>query len=93
MVSYTASTFGHCYALVAANLVLDPEPSICSDLSDFVEQLNVFFGQPDLAQASEMNSARTQNARLPTCEQIQIEFSKHATHTGWNDAALYGEFY
>ena len=22
-----------------------------------------------------------------------IEFSKHATHTGWNDAALYGEFY
>ena len=22
-----------------------------------------------------------------------IEFSKHATHTGWDDAALYGEFY
>ena len=22
-----------------------------------------------------------------------IEFSKHATHMGWNDAALYGEFY
>jgi len=22
-----------------------------------------------------------------------IEFSEHATHTGWNDAALYGEFY
>jgi len=23
----------------------------------------------------------------------KIEFSEHATHTGWNDAALYGEFY
>ena len=34
------------------NLVLDPEPSIRSDWSEFVEQLNVFFGQPDLAQAS-----------------------------------------
>ena len=22
-----------------------------------------------------------------------IEFSEHATYTGWNDAALYGEFY
>ena len=22
-----------------------------------------------------------------------IEFSEHATHTGWNDVALYGEFY
>src|SRR5882724_3962973 len=22
-----------------------------------------------------------------------IEFSEHATHMGWNDAALYGEFY
>src|SRR5882724_4314837 len=22
-----------------------------------------------------------------------IEFSEHVTHTGWNDAALYGEFY
>ena len=22
-----------------------------------------------------------------------IEFSEHATHTGWNDAAIYGEFY
>jgi len=22
-----------------------------------------------------------------------IKFSEHATHTGWNDAALYGEFY
>jgi len=28
------------------NLVLDPEPSIHSDWSEFVEQLNVFFGQP-----------------------------------------------
>src|SRR5882672_1705974 len=22
-----------------------------------------------------------------------IEFSEHATHTGWNDMALYGDFY
>ena len=35
------------------NLILDPKPSICSDWSEFVEQLNIFFGQPDLAQASE----------------------------------------
>src|SRR5882724_7730639 len=25
--------------------------------------------------------------------QYMIEFSKHATQTGWNDVALYGEFY
>src|SRR5882672_5309017 len=30
------------------NLVLDPKPSICSDWSEFVEQLNIFFVQPYL---------------------------------------------
>jgi len=35
------------------NLVLDPKPVIHSNWSEFVEQLNVFFGKPDLAQASE----------------------------------------
>jgi len=31
-------------------LVAFPEPSICSDWGEFVDQLNMYFGQPDLAQ-------------------------------------------
>src|SRR5882672_2505971 len=75
------------------NLVLDPEPSICSDLGDFVEQLNIFFGQPDLAQASERALRALKMQDYQHVNKYMIEFSKHATHTGWNDVALYGEFY
>jgi len=35
----------------------------------------------------------TQIARLPAYQEVHDEFSEHAMHTGWNDAALYGEFY
>src|SRR5882724_9774999 len=34
-------------------LVAFPEPSICNDWGEFVDQLNTYFGQPNLAQASE----------------------------------------
>src|SRR5882672_2155473 len=75
------------------NLVLDPEPSIHSDWSEFVEQLNVFFGQPDLAQASECTLHILKMQDYQHVNKYMIEFSKNATHMGCNDAALYGEFY
>src|SRR5882672_10585322 len=75
------------------NLVLDPEPSIRSDWSEFVEQLNVFFGQPDLAQASECALRTLKMIDYQHVNKYMIEFSEHATHMGWNDVALYGEFY
>jgi len=75
------------------NLVLEPEPSIRNDWSEFVEQLNVFFGQPDLAQASERALCALKMQDYQHVNKYMIEFSEHATHTGWNDAALYGEFY
>ena len=34
-------------------LVAFPEPSIHNNWGEFVDQLNTYFGQPDLAQASE----------------------------------------
>src|SRR5882672_10290200 len=75
------------------NLILDPEPSIRSDWSEFVEQLNIFFVQPDLAQASEYTLRALKMQDYQHVNKYMIEFSEHATHTGWNDAALYGEFY
>ena len=35
------------------NLITQLEPLICNNWSEFVEQLNVLFGPPDLTQASE----------------------------------------
>src|SRR5882672_8118641 len=75
------------------NLVLDPKPSIRSDWSKFVEQLNVFFGQPDLAQASERTLRALKMQDYQHVNKYMIEFSEDATHMGWNDVALYGEFY
>src|SRR5882672_5798087 len=75
------------------NLILDPEPSIHNDWSEFVEQLNVFFGQPKLAQASKCTLRALKMQDYQHVNKHMIEFSEHATHTGWNDAALYGEFY
>src|SRR5882672_12310426 len=75
------------------NLVLDPKPSIRSDWSEFVEELNIFFGQPNLAQASERTLRALKMQDYQHVNKYMIEFSEHATHTGWNDVALYGEFY
>src|SRR5467141_2546041 len=75
------------------NLILDPEPSIRNDWSEFVEQFNIFFGQPNLAQASKRALRALKMQDYQHVNKYMIEFSEHATHTGWNDAALYGEFY
>ena len=40
-----------------------------------------------------MHTMHTQMQDYQHVNKYMIEFSKHATHTGWNDAALYGEFY
>src|SRR5882672_3043092 len=75
------------------NLMLDPKPMIQSDWGEFVEQLNIFFGKPDLAQASECTLCALKMQDYQHVNKYMIEFSEHATHTGWNDVALYGEFY
>src|SRR5882672_11333676 len=75
------------------NLILDPKPSICSDWSEFVEQLNIYFGQPNLAQSSECTLRTLKMQDYQHVNKYMIEFSEHATHMGWTDAALYGEFY
>src|SRR5882672_10554702 len=93
-VSYAASHLSDIAMLWwQPNLVLDPEPSIRSDWGDFVEQLNIFFGQPDLAQASERALRALKMQDYQHVNKYMIEFSEHPTHTGWNDAAIYGEFY
>src|SRR5882672_9532958 len=93
-VSYAASHLSDIAMLWwQPNLVLDPKPSICSDWSEFVEQLNVFFGKPDLAQASKCALRTLKMQDYQHVNKYMIEFSKHATHMCWNDAALYGEFY
>jgi len=74
-------------------LVAFPEPSIRGDWGEFVDQLNVYFGQPDLAQASERALRALKMYDHQHVNKYMIEFSEHVTHMGWNDAALYGEFY
>src|SRR5882724_10020958 len=70
-----------------------PKPSIWGDWGEFFDQLNVYFGQPDLAQASERALHGLKMHHHQHVNEYIIEFSKHATHTGWNDVVLYGEFY
>src|SRR5882724_1849823 len=74
-------------------LVAFPEPSIRNDWGEFFDQLNTYFGQPDLAQASECALRTLKMYNHQHVNKYMIEFSEHATHTGWNDVALYGEFY
>src|SRR5882724_12653889 len=74
-------------------LVTFPEPSICNDWSEFVDQLNTYFGQPDLAQAFECTLCSLKLQGYQHLNKYMVKFSEHATHTGWNDVALYGEFY
>ena len=74
-------------------LVAFPEPSIHNDWGEFVNQLNTYFGQPDLAQASEHTLLTLKMYDHQHVNKYMIEFSEHAMHTWWNDAALYGEFY
>ena len=70
-------------------LVAYPKPSIQGDWGEFVDQLNVYFGQPDLAQASKHALKMHYYQHVI---KYMIELSKNAMHTGWNDVALYGEF-
>jgi len=60
-------------------LVTFPEPSIHNDWGEFVDQLNTYFGQPDLAQASEcaLRTLKMQDTSMST--KYMIEFSEHAT--------------
>ena len=74
-------------------LVAYPKPSIQGDWGEFVDQLNVYFGQPDLAQASEFAPSALKIHNYQHVNKYMIEFSEHAMHTRWNDVALYGEFY
>src|SRR5882724_7306396 len=74
-------------------LVTFPEPSIHNDWGEFVDQLNTYFGQPDLAQASKHALHALKMQDYQHVNKYMIEFSEHATHTGWNDTALYDEFY
>src|SRR5882724_6726864 len=74
-------------------LVTYPEPLIWGDLGEFVDQLNVYFGQPDLSQASEHALLALKMHDYQQVNKYMIKFSEHATHTGWNYAAQYGAFY
>jgi len=57
------------------------------------DQLNTYFGQPNLAQASKHILCALKMQDYQHVNKYMIKFSEHATHTGWNDVALYGEFY
>ena len=74
-------------------LVAFPELSIHNDWGEFVDQLNTYFGQPDLTQASKCALCTLKMQDYQHVNKYMIEFSEHATHMGWNDVALYDEFY
>ena len=70
-------------------LVTYPDPSIWGDWGEFVDQLNVHFGQPDLAQDSELALHALKVHDYQHVNKYMIEFSEHTTLMGWNDAALW----
>ena len=74
-------------------LITNPEQLIQSDWGGFVDQLNVYFGQPNLAQSSECALHALKMQDYQHINKYMIKFSEHATHMGGDDAALYGEFY
>src|SRR5882724_7246725 len=74
-------------------LVTYPKPLIRGDWGEVVNQLNVYFRQPDLAQASKCTLCVLKMYDHQHVNKYMIEFSEHATHMGWNEVALYGEFY
>src|SRR5882724_3222940 len=74
-------------------LVTFPELSIRNDWGEFVNQLNTYFGQPYLAQASKCTLHALKMYDHQHVNKYMIEFSEHTTHMGWNDVVLYGEFY
>jgi len=62
--------------------MLDPKPLIQNYWGEFVEQLNVFFGQPDLAQASKCALRALKMQDYQHVKKYMIEFSKHANTHG-----------
>jgi len=63
-------------------LVAFPELSICNDWGEFVDQLSTYFGQPDLAQASEPTLCALKIQDYQHVNKYMIEFSEHATIWG-----------
>jgi len=93
-VSYTTSYLSNIAMLWwQPTLVAYPKPLIQGDWGEFVDQLNVYFGQPNLEQASEFTLCALKMHNYQHVNKYIIEFSKHAAHMGWNAVALYGEFY
>ena len=62
-------------------LVTFPELSIHNDWGEFVDQLNTYFGQPDLAQASECALCALKMQDYQHVNKYMIEFSKNSMHT------------
>ena len=71
-------------------LLAYPEPAIREDWGEFFDELNIYFGQPESSEHA-LRALKMQDYQH--VNKYMIEFSEHATNTGWNDAALYGEFY
>ena len=93
-VSYTASFLSEITLLWwQPNLMAYPKPLIQSNWAEFVAELDKLFGEPNLTQSSECALQALTMQENHHINKYMIEFSKHAAYTGWNNAALYGEFY
>ena len=93
-VSYAASFLSEIALLWwQLNLMAFPKPPIRSDWAEFVSKLDKLFGEPDLAQALERALHSLKMQENHHINKYMIEFLEHAAYTGWNDVALYGEFY
>jgi hypothetical protein len=74
-------------------LVAVPPPPICGDWSLFVNELNQWFGVPDLAIESQ-NKLKTLRMRFDQrVTSYSVDFMEQAMHSGWNDTALMHSFY
>jgi len=63
-------------------LIIKPEPLIWGDWGEFVDWLNVYFGKPNLAQASKHALCTLKMQDYQHFNKYMIKLYEHATHTG-----------
>ena len=84
---------GNRSALVAAPPYGIPGTLIRSNWGEFVVKLDKLFDEPDMAQAFECTLGSLKMQENHHINKFMIEFAEHTTFTGWNNVALYSEFY
>jgi hypothetical protein len=75
------------------HLLSHPPSALLTDWETFCRELNMMFGDRNLASTSERKLRELTMLENHQAARYIIDFQKHAPYTGYNDAALASEFY